>query len=446
MAQATESEKYQPLSLLALAGFALAVVYSLIVLAGGAVALLGRVPWLMPYWTFLLPIAVVGVCWAARTRIRDSEGALGGLVFTTWGSRLAVLFGITYAAYYIATFLAVRSQAINAANDFFQKIKDERLEEAFLMSQETPTKGLTSSQIRDMLESRFNQPMGPGQSGAFTRFCHEPFVRYIEMDRDQTQIDPLGVASWEYGKGGYRVLLTYHIANSLVEFDMNVDTFGRDPKPGESKGRQWQVQLMRSETLMIRDSLRQTRRGEEATRKMNTAQRFAEEWIAKVSDWNTLSAAERASCSPLIRIDDKTFWAGKQQRDDMIRRIRNTFQADAKGPRSPFTLTLQPGALPLLRENNDRTTVWFDVMLRYNEEGTFMPLYVVNGRLVVSAKSAAAADSPSAWQVDALEVESGRTAPERLRMQQQQQQQQQQQNRSAPAPSGAGLDKGQPPP
>jgi hypothetical protein len=444
MAQATESEKYQPLSLLALAGFGLAVIYALVVLAGGAIALLGHIPWLMPYWTFLLPIAVLIVCWAARMRILDSEGALSGLAFTTWASRLAVLIAIPYAAYYFAAFLAVRSQAINAANEFFQKIKEDRLEEAFLMSQGPPPKDKDVSQLREDIEARFNQPMGPGQAGPFTRFRHESFVRYIEMDPSQTAIVPTGVASWDYttsgDKRGYRLLLTYHIANPLVEFDMNVDTFGRDPKPGESKGRQWQVQLMRSETLIIKDSTRWTLRGEESRRKMEAALKFAEDWVAKVNDFDTLKPAEREAYSKLVRLDDQKFWAGKQQRDAMIRRIRNTFQIGAKGPMPPFTLMFQQGAVPLLRENDGRTTVWIDVMLRYIEEGGVMPLYTVNGQLVVSAKSNAAADSPSAWRVDALEVESGRTAPERQRMQQQQQQQQQQQNRAAPAPSGAGLD------
>jgi hypothetical protein len=433
----TDSEKYQPLSLLALAGFGLAVVYAFLVLIGGAVALLGRIPWLMPYWTFLLPVGILIVCWAARMRILDSEGTLSGLAFTTWGSRLAILCGITYAAYYFAAFLAVRGQAINAANDFFQKIKDERLEEAFLMSQEASTKGMDSSQMRDMLESRFNQPMGPGQPGPYTRFRHEPFVRFIEIDSGQTDIKPTGVASWEYGKSGYRVLLTYHIANPLVEFDMNVDTFGRDPKPGESKGRQWQVRLVGSETLIIRDSFRQTQQGEELEQKTKSAQKFAEDWVAKASDVNALKPAEREAFSKLIRIDDKTFWVSKQQRDDILRRVRNTFQTGAKGPSTPFILSLQQGGRPRLRENDGRTTVWIDVVLRYNEEGVNLPLYVVDGRLVVSAKSGAAADAPSAWQVDALEVESARTAPERQRMQMYEGR-----KGTAPAAPGAGLDNG----
>src|SRR5690349_6288502 len=72
------TETYRPLSLLALAGFGLAVIYDLVVLIGAAVSLFSHIPWLMPGWTFLLPVAALILCWAARTRIRNSEDTLSG--------------------------------------------------------------------------------------------------------------------------------------------------------------------------------------------------------------------------------------------------------------------------------------------------------------------------------------------------------------------------------
>src|SRR5262245_52442410 len=100
----TASEPYRPLSLLALAAFAVAVLYAFIVVLGGAVSLFTRVPWLMPGWSFLVPVVALVLCWAARARIRDSEGTLSGLAFSTWGARLAIVVGLTYAAYYGFTF------------------------------------------------------------------------------------------------------------------------------------------------------------------------------------------------------------------------------------------------------------------------------------------------------------------------------------------------------
>lgn len=412
------TETYQALSLLAMAGFGLAAIYALVVLIGSAVALVGRIPWLMPYWTFLIPIAVLIVCWAARTRILNSEGTLSGLAFTTWGSRLAILFTIPYAAYYLATFLAVRSPAIDCANEFLQRIKEGRLDQAFLAAQpDISIKGMNSKAMRDEIESRFNQPMGAVAvtPGAFSHFRQENFVRFIEMDGEQVEATPTGVDFWEYGKGGYRVILNYHIATSLVEFDMKVDTFGRDPKPGEPKGRrQWQVHLQRSATATVPGSMKLTKRGEDFEKRTSNAQKFASEWVYKINDVDKLQPGERESYSKLIR-GYETFWASKLIRDEISESIRKMFQPRAGEKR--FNLFIQPGTIPFLRESNGRTTGAIDVMIRYYEEGNQIPQFLVDGRLMLSADSNVAADAPSAWRVDALEIESGRTSPERRRMQ-----------------------------
>jgi len=412
------SATYQPLSLLAMAGFGLSVVYALAVLVGGAVSLAGHIPWLMPYWTFLIPIAVLVVCWAARTRIVNSEGTLSGLAFTTWGSRLAILFSITYAAYYIATFLAVRGPAIDIADDFFQKIKNGQLEQAFILSQDTNSKNMSTEAMRDQIQGRFNQPMGgvSAAPGTYSRFCQERFVRFLQMDGEQANTVPKGVSVWEYTKGGYHVSLSYHVATSLVEFDMKVETFGRDPKPGEGKGRQWTILFTRGETSIVPDTLKETPRGAEFARRSQKAQLKAQEWAAKVSDVDALQPAERESLSKLIRGYD-TLWTGKEQREDIMGRIRKTFQpSGGKGPL--FNMLTQSGGIPLLRESDGRTTAWVDVTMRYYDDPNMMPRYLVEGELVLSAETSAAAESAAAWRVDALELLSARTAPEMRRMQQ----------------------------
>lgn len=412
------SETYQPLSLLAMAGFGLAVVYALAVLLGGALSLLARIPWLMPYWTFLFPIAALVICRAARTRILTSEGTLSGLAFTTWGARVAIVFSVTYAAYYFATFLAVRGPAIDCANDFLQKVKSGQHLQAFLMTLDIPTKGKSSSELRDEVESRFNQPQagGGGTLGPFSRFSQDKFVRFLEMEGEQASTVPTGVAVWEYSKGGYRVLLNYHVVTSLVEFDLQVETFGRDPKPGEPKGRQWQVLVTRGQTQIVPDSLKQTEQGYDFEKRTIKAQMHARDWAAKASDAGALTPAEREEYTKLIR-GYETFWASKNQRDEISERIRKTFQPSDGGKTSSASLTLQ-SSIPLLRESNGRTTAWFDVSLRYIPEGSPMPQFVVEGQLVLSADSSEAAKSPSAWRVDALEIESARTSSEWRRMQQ----------------------------
>lgn len=410
------SVTYQPLSLLALAGFGLAVVYALVVLLGGAVALFGRIPWLMPGWTFMVPIAILILCWAARTRIQNSEATLSGLAFTTWGFRLAILFGLTYTAYYVFTFFAVRLQAVEFANSFFEELKKGHADRAFLLAQGLSDRGMNSDQMRDMLESRFNQPAAqPTSTGFLTRFRQEQFVRFIEMDGSNAKITPQGVSDWEYGKGGYRMILNYHVATSLAEYDMRVETFRRDPKPDEPKDSlKWQVLLTRGETAMIGKPMA-TPRGQEFMKRMGKAQAFAMDWAAKSSDPEALKPAECERLNKLIQIDEKKFW-GKNRRAEIIKRARNTFQLGSSG-KPMFSISLQPPivTLPLLHESEGRTTVLLDAALRYFDDSGVNLVYLAGGRLVVSAENDSAAGSQSAWRVDALEIDSGRTPPDRRR-------------------------------
>jgi hypothetical protein len=426
----TATETYRPLSLLALAGFGIAVVYALVVLIGAAVALFSHIPWLMPVWTFLLPLAALVLCWAARSQIRDSEGTLSGLAFTTWGLRLAILVGLTYAAYYGATFFAVRGQAVDWADSFFEQLKQGHEDQAFVFGLGIPGKEVDNAELRNTLELRYNTPSAaPGSVGELTRFRQAQYVRFIEMAGDKANIALKGVSEWGYTKEGYRVVLKYHIATAMVDFDLNLETFGRDSKPGEPKGRQWQVVLPRSDTAIPPESLKMTPHGKEVMqKKIRMAERFASDWIEKINlqEWtkaavDTLPPSERSArfvdkleeakknlaSGKLFRIDENRFWAGKLQKDEIKKRIRNTFQPGSP----PFMLSLSQ-VMPLVREQDDRITALFDVYLRYSEASAGKPQFIVQGQLVVTTQEPDAANRSSAWQIEALDIDSGRTPPE----------------------------------
>jgi hypothetical protein len=450
----TAPETYRPLSLLALAGFGLAVVYAAVVLIGAGVALFGRIPWLMPGWSFLLPLAALVLCWVAATHIRGSEGTLSGLAFTTWGIRLTILVALTYGAYYFATFFAVRGQAIECADRFFEQLKQGHNEQAFMLASGLPTKDVDSAELRNMIESQFNTPgAAPGAVGAFTRFCQAHYVRFIEMDGPNAKIDLRGVSEWEHSKGGYKVVLKYHIATALVDFEMNVETVGRDPKPGEPKGRQWQVTLPRDEGP---DPMKRTPLGEKLVDgSMRSAQRFVAGWVDKFNQkqWleaylDTLPPSERSrlvkgrsalrflAVSPmsgvatlgllddacrdvlatgrelesrkLILLDPKTFWTGKQQRAEILQRVETTFKSAIGG--SPGVSLNLLKAVPMLREIDGRTTVFFDAALNYYEDNSSKLQYTVQGQIAVTAPSSDA--DRSDWRIESINVESGRTPPE----------------------------------
>jgi hypothetical protein len=458
------TESYRPLSLLALGGFGLAVLYALIVVIGGLVALVARVPWLMPGWTFVLPLAALVVCWLARVRIRDSENTLSGSAFTTWGFRITILVGVSYAAYYGATFFVVRSQAIDFANQVFEPLKqdhpnfedaDRAAEKSFLLAYGVPLKDVDDNDLRTMLEVKFNSPMGTvGGAGQYTRYRQSEFVRLIEMAGSDAQILPLGVVDWEYADRGYRVVLRYHVVTPLADFDMSVETFRRDPNPGESRGPQWQIPLAKGGMRVLADSLKPSEHGVQSLQKSKMAQTFASDWIDKVNrgQWaeayaDTLPPSERSrleksyqnarlsAAAPmagaavlglydsasrdalsgryggeldkLIRLDKKTFWAGKEQRALIVQRIQHSFRLGADG--SPSVNPRLQESMPWIREKDGQTTVALDLGVNYLDESGMKPQYIVEGRLLVTAKDSDADRLPSAWRIAAVEMVSGRT-------------------------------------
>ncbi|HWG45037.1 MAG TPA: hypothetical protein VN688_19870 [Gemmataceae bacterium] len=454
----TGSESYRPLSLLALAAFGTSVVYALIVLIGGAVALFNHIPCLMPSWTFLLPIAILVLCWVARNRIRNGEGTLTGLAFTTWGIRLTVVVGLTYLAYYGFTFFAVRLQAQDYADEFFKELQQGHTERAFLLATGTSPQGINEADLRDKIEILFNSPNGPaGTTGSYTQFCQSQFVRSIEMSGKEASVTPKGVMEWGYGKGGYRVVMKYQVATPLVELEMKVEAFGRDSKPGESRGRQWELLIQKGETGVLPSSIKLTDRGEDFLQKAAAAQSFAINWQEKINrgQWeevylDTLEPAERerlrkdrktADLLPmaplvglaplgmcdegcldllnarqklaegkLIRLDDKKLWTSKRDRDAILKRLQQTFRPGSAGE-SLFMIRPQPTLMPLSRSHDGRLAFLFDTQLTYRDEEILTQKYVVEAYIAVSAEDGERAVTPSTWRVEAIEVSSARTPP-----------------------------------
>jgi hypothetical protein len=238
---------------------------------------------------------------------------------------------------------------------------------------------------------------------------------------------------------------------------MNVTTFAPDSPPGESRGRQWHVLLSKGETNILPATLKVSSGGEDYHNKGRTAWNFASAWQERVNRlaWDDayldtldpsqrerllegrrsarlrttaplagpaalglysdagrdfLASREKLADTKLFHIDDERFWASKQQRDDIVKCIENTFHLGSAGAPT-FSLRLQDAELPMLREVDGRWIARFDAHLTYVEQKTMRPTYVVDGQLVVSAPAAEAGNSPAAWRVDAIEPESGRTSP-----------------------------------
>src|SRR5437764_514906 len=87
---------YRPLSIWAIAGFAVAVLYAVLVVVGGLAGLILGSPLLLGTWGFLLPIVSAAIAFVGRRQVAHSEGTRAGLKLAVWGWWLSVLFGLSY--------------------------------------------------------------------------------------------------------------------------------------------------------------------------------------------------------------------------------------------------------------------------------------------------------------------------------------------------------------
>src|SRR5437660_3385416 len=113
--------------------------------------------WVLPGWTLVVPVAAAVLSWVARARIRGSEGTLGGAALTTWGLGLSLFFGLNYALYLTATFLAVRQQASDFAQEWLAELRQGHLDRAFLLTIRPPRPAANAG-LREEIELRYNEP------------------------------------------------------------------------------------------------------------------------------------------------------------------------------------------------------------------------------------------------------------------------------------------------
>jgi hypothetical protein len=295
-----EGEAYRPLSLLALSGFALAVIYALAVLAGGLAMFwernrvafivllvlagivgalgpmlsrerrLGRLaasaglllavmatvlglgslvafsaskPWELPGWTWLLVAGAVLISWLARSRIQASEGTLEGTWLARWGILVGLFFGGYYALYTAGNIVAVRGQARESAEAFLKKIQKSELVDAYLMSLRANDRAIAEKDPRGFIEATQNGFRSPQAPGPFTTFRLADFTRFLQNSSEkETKIEYVG-APWEFREGGYEVRLLYRVTTPEQVFEMRVAVFGQQPERGP---RQWHVLLQQT--------------------------------------------------------------------------------------------------------------------------------------------------------------------------------------------------------
>jgi hypothetical protein len=449
----SEPEPYRPLSLLALLGFAAAALYALFIIAGGIVALFQRSPWLLPVWLFLAPLSAIVLSAVARTRIHHSEGTLGGLALTRWGISLSLVFGLLYAAYYAATYMAVRQQAGAAADAFVDHLRKGEVDRAFLLSIPPGERVGSPQDLRNLLEVQYNVPSKGEGGGRYGSFKQAEWVRYLTEEGDRAQIRPLGITTWSHDRGGYRVEFQYHVDTSLCRYDILLTLFGVDVRSGPMKGRQWQVIL--ADTGLAKQSQELTPEGAELMRLGKMAQDFGGGWVRKgeTGQWfemylSTQPASQRAALrraydlnhlleaaavvgpvpaahqdssvlelrrafvdftkGNIVHAGETTFWAPGKQRDELVKRIKDIFD-----PSKPWLQHFrpQPGRIPGWRHSDGELIFSFPFTIITTKPDSQRPEYVVEAQLAVAVPEDQTGVRAPPWRVVGLEMITGRAAP-----------------------------------
>ena len=297
---ASDTGTYRPLSGLAMASIVIAGFYALIVLAFASISFVSGTPVFLPPWGLVAPLTAIILAAAARRQIRSSEGARSGMALANWGWRLGLFFGITHAAIYVGTMLAVGMQAQSELKaNFFDKLREGNLEDAYVFTL-NPDQRAT----RDEIRQRFLGMEG-GKKGPFAKFREHDIVRALSHGADSTT-ESLGIKSIDPSKDGYNVVQAYRIKCPEGEYVIQFSLRTKDSK--DSRKRRWQVLWKDTDTFVVSKEL--TPLGEKMQYWRVMAHQFAEKWRLQRS-LGLIDLAFLDSCPPSVRQErSRQYFAG----------------------------------------------------------------------------------------------------------------------------------------
>jgi hypothetical protein len=300
---------YRPVSPLAIAGLAIAVVYTVVVLGAAAAAFISGTPLMLDGWTFAFPVIGAALSAAGWWQVRRSEGTRVGLGLARWGLRLCVLVGLGYWAYSFANELALRMDAERFTAQWFDQLRQGDLNSAFLMTLEPEKReGIRPTDAEDM--SRFKIAAAQSMGTPLQMFENQRIVRLIRQGGASTTIEGLGVRDWNYERGNYLVQHAYRVRTREGEFDFLLVLRSTPAKGGRRGARQWYI--MRMDQLGIG---KPSELGTTAGAWGKQATDFGTRWLGRLNYremvtayWDTVTPAERQRRLPDVQ--KRLGWAG----------------------------------------------------------------------------------------------------------------------------------------
>jgi hypothetical protein len=233
-----QTEVYRPLSRLALAGLMVAGSYAVILGVLALVAFITGVPLFLRIETLAIPALGAILAYLGRQQIRGSEGVLSGTALTTWALWLAGLSGLGYTAYYFGTYFAVTWQAANFTRSWLDKIRDDKVMEAFLDTQK-PEKRKNDKPGDRLYMFQAYGLAAPGRKAMLPVFLESETLKILRDATTHGEIKSLGIKNWDYSKEAYNVEELYQAKTLEGTYEILITV--RGTQGPEFEGRQWQV-------------------------------------------------------------------------------------------------------------------------------------------------------------------------------------------------------------
>jgi hypothetical protein len=228
-----ETEVYRPLSGVAVAAFALALIYAIVLAIVAVSSLLSRTPPFLAPWTLVIPAFAFLLAIGADQHLRYAEGTRSGESLIRWAKRLTVL-GLLYLAVYVAIFISVKLQAERFTRAWFDKVKDGKLAAAFLDTRKPEERDNDDPNLEERVQNRYGT--SGGGKGEYAGFREQDIVQVLTSG-GPIEIEERGVRELEYEQGGYRVELSYRITTPEGVYDWNLTA--RSSTKG--KQREWMI-------------------------------------------------------------------------------------------------------------------------------------------------------------------------------------------------------------
>lgn len=271
---------YQRISGFAVAGLVVGLLFVLFLLIQVVLGLVSHSTVLLPLW--LEFFAALGVCLSliGMRSVRNSDGTLAGLKIAKTGLWLSLVSGLGYGSYYGATYLAVRQQADSAVQAWFDKLRNGKTNEAFLLTKPAEVARTANPDDERIMMTRFNTPIGGGKtaskSGELDTFRSNDVINRVKQAGAAAKINALGVRSWEHREGTYMVKRVYEIETPEGSLQMQMTAVGKDGPDAAEKGRSWYVPFF--ESAIERDSFKKTPLGIRIDHMRDSGVDFMKKW------------------------------------------------------------------------------------------------------------------------------------------------------------------------